>query len=184
MAEDAPTAAPIVARFSLTEAEERNYARVLADRQYRAAGQDIAWYSYLGAIPVGFLGGFAAIGFGVGDFGAMMAVLVGLGYILGYYASYLASRLYQARLSAVYRRDVPGHWEGMTVTVGEAGVDSQWRKSRTFLSWGDITALTRERGLLIFWIGPSRGTLVPRRVLAEGDEAGIMRLASQHIGLR
>jgi hypothetical protein len=183
MVDETSGTAPIVVRFSLAEEEERLYGRVVASRQNRAAGEDIAWYSHLGAIPVGFLGGFAAIWLGVDwDSGAVTAMLIGIAYLLGHYACLLAARLYGERLFAAYRHQAPGHGEDMTVTIDETGVESQWRKSHIFWGWEDITALTLESGLLLFWIGPSRGIFLPRRALAKAEETQILGLAKARVG--
>jgi hypothetical protein len=169
---------PIVVNFTTTEAEDRSYFRIAWKRQTRAVGEDVGWYAYLGAIPVGFLGGFAAIALGVdGESGATVAMLTGIGYILGQRALYLVSRLSEMRLVRAHRQS---SWP-LDIGIDENGVTSQWHKSSTFWSWEDITELTREHDLLIFWIGPSRGIFVPRRALAGDDETRILRMARARI---
>ena len=96
---------PIVVNFTTTEAEDRSYFRIAWKRQTRAVGEDVGWYAYLGAIPVGFLGGFAAIALGVdGESGATVAMLTGIGYILGQRALYLVSRLSEMSVPVLPRR--------------------------------------------------------------------------------
>ena len=171
-------APPIVANFTTTEAEDRSYFRIAWKRQTRAVGEDVGWYAYLGAIPVGFLGGFAAIALGVdGESGATVAMLTGIGYILGQRALYLVSRLSEMRLVRAHRLN---SWP-LDIRIDGSGIASQWHKSTTFWSWEDVTELTRELELLIFWIGPSRGIFVPRRALAGDDETRILRMARARI---
>jgi hypothetical protein len=80
-------ALPIVARFSLTKGEERDYGRVLHAHQYSGSGGSLSWVFYLAAIPVGILGGFAAMALGLDGrrFGAAVATLIGIAYLLGYH---------------------------------------------------------------------------------------------------
>jgi hypothetical protein len=179
MAGDAGGAA-IVARFEPTMEEERIYARIVGKRQSRIAGEDLGWYSHLGAIPAGLLGGLAAVGLGVeGRFAARVSMLIGLAYILGQYAMHFLWRLYAARLAAAYR-DGP---KSRCVTIDASGVTLQWRQSSSFWAWEDITQLTREHDFLIFWIGPSNGVFLPRRALAAG-EAEVLRMAKARISAR
>jgi hypothetical protein len=178
MAEIESGSPPIVVTFTTTEAEDRSYIRAAWKRQTLAIGSDVGWYAYLGAIPVGLLGGFAAIGLGVeGESGATVAMLIGLGYILGQRALYLVSRLTEMRLVRAQRLDD----SPLSITIDESGVTSQWHKSSTVWSWEDITELTREHDLLFFWIGHTRGMFVPRRALAGNDEAQILRIAKARI---
>jgi hypothetical protein len=170
--------APIVLNFSTTEAEYRGYVRAVWKRQARAVGQGISWSAYLGVIPVGLLGGFAAIGLGVpGEYGARIAMLIGIAYMLGQAALHLASRVYATRVGRI---DQQNHL-ALKVTIDEKGVTSQRHTSSTYWSWEDITDLTREEGLLMFWLGPSRAIPVPSRALAATEEPQILRMAKARI---
>ena len=170
--------APIVVNFSTTEAEFSDYVRAVRKRQLHAAGQDISWYAYLGAVPIGLLGGFAAIGLRIpGEYGARIAMLIGIAYILGQSALHLASRIYAKRVGRIeLQHNLP-----LSVTIDKSGVTSQRHKSTTFWSWEDITDLTREQGLLMFWLGPSRAIPVPCRALAANEEQQILRVAKARI---
>jgi len=181
MTENAGGAATVVARFEPTDAEHGEYWRILGRRQSLAAGEDLGWYSYLGAIPIGLIGFLTALGLGVdGSYGARVGMLIGLAYIIGQYVMSLFGRLRAARLRAAYRQgDLL-----ISITVTEGGVATQWRKSSAFWSFKDITQLTRERELLIFWIGPWNGIYLPLRALAAGEEAQILRIARGRISAK
>jgi hypothetical protein len=178
MNEHAGGALPIAATFVATKEEEGEWRRAIVLRQNRACGQDLAWYAYLGSVPVGFAGGFAALALGVEwRFASVAAMLIGLAYFAGHYACHLSAVAYAKRLIAADGLKQPE----MTISVGEDGVLWTWQNSRLFRGRGDLTDLTRERGLLIFWTGASYAIFLPQRALAQGEEAQILRLARARI---
>jgi hypothetical protein len=169
---------PIIVKVNTTEAEYSAYARAASQRQRRAAGETTGWFAYLGAIPVGLGGGFAGIGFGVpGEYGARVALLICVAYMLGQVALRFASGIYGNQVGRIYLRE----YQSIIVRIDETGVSSQWRKSTTFWSWEDITQLTREYDHLIFWIGTMRGIPVPRSALAKDQETQILGMARARI---
>jgi len=181
MNEHAGSAAPITATFVASRAEENEWRRAVALRQNRSLGADLGWYSYLGAVPVGCVGGFAALWLGVEwRFVPDAAMLTGIAYFAGLYASHLSADVYAKRLIAA------GGLEQceMTVSVGQEGVSWAWHNSRLFRGWDDLTDLTRERGLLIFWTRVSYAIFLPLRTLAGGQEAQILRMARARIATK
>ncbi|SED24783.1 hypothetical protein SAMN05519104_3132 [Rhizobiales bacterium GAS188] len=176
-------APPITVSFTLTRDEERDYGRILRERQDRAGGWDYAWAFYLAAIPVGLLGGFAAIAFGIDGrrFGAIVATLTGIAYMLGYYAAVLSANLLSRRLAATMR-NLPGFRDERSVSIGTSGIDMAWRSSRSFCDWRDMTDLTQERGLLIFWVGYRTAITVPQRALPDADVEVVLQLVKARLG--
>ncbi len=81
----------ILVRYSLTDEEVRASWRVSAARQQNAAGSQLYTMAYLGAFPMGLLGGFIGIAFGIDvrRFGGLVAALVGLGYLVGQFALHI-----------------------------------------------------------------------------------------------
>ena len=89
----------ILLRYSLTDEEVRAYFRASAARQQHAVfWPKLSWMAYLGAFPVGLFGASLAIAFGIDPhaFGGLVAALVGLGYICGYYITLMVAKIPEA----------------------------------------------------------------------------------------
>ena len=178
---------PILLRFTLTDAEVRTYWRASAARpQHAARGSELSWMAYFGAFPVGLLGGFIAIAFGIDPhaFGGLVAMLVGLGYISGYYVMHIAARRFWKRLAAVDRQKFSELGEERTVEFTREGLVQAHSSFRWGFFWSMIHSFTRHENVLIFWFNISQGIVVPKRVLAPNEEAGLLELAVQHIGAK
>jgi hypothetical protein len=174
----------ILLRYSLTDEEERAYWRVSAARQQNAAGSQLYTMAYLGAFPIGLLGGFIGIAFGIDmqRFGGLVAALVGLGYLVGQFALHILGRRFKERLATARRQNSPEIYKEWTVEIAKDGLSQASRSFRMFYSWSMVQSLTRHEKFLIFWMTLTQGVVVPRRVLTPSEEARILALAAQHIG--
>jgi hypothetical protein len=88
------------------------------------------------------------------------------------------------RLSEASKREMPGLGENRGISVGEAGVETTWRNSHALCGWQDLTALTQERGFLIFWSGHRAMIVLPRRALTAAEMETVLRLAKARIAPR
>ena len=185
MTTENPDAPRIVLRYSLTDAEMRVYERASAARQQVAGGgSELSWIAYLGAFPVGLAGGFIGIAFGIGAhaFGGLVAALVGLGYISGYYIMHIVARGFRKRLAAVDRQKHSELGKEVTVEITRDGVSKATSPYRVTCSWSWFEALTRHEQVLILWTTRTMdGLVIPRRVLTPNEEARILELAAEHI---
>ena len=186
MTERGSGAPSFLLRFSPTRKELLVFWRASAARQQQGAGTKRAWMSYLGAFPVGIIGGLVATGFGVDGrrFGALISVLVCLGYLAGLYALMIVGRLHKQRLAATSLRNFPDLYGERTIRIAQDGFEHTGEPYRAFWSWRHVNALTCHDDLLIFWIGIAQGIFVPRRVLSEAEEKGLLALAAQHLGTK
>jgi hypothetical protein len=173
----------ILLRYSLTDEEERAYWRVSAARQQNAAGSQLYTMAYLGAFPIGLLGGFIGIAFGIDmqRFGGLVAALVGLGYLAGQFALHILGRKFKERVATARRQNSPEIYKELTVEITKDALSQASSSFRAFYSWSTVQSLTRHEQFLIFWMTLAAGVVVPRRVLTPSEEAGILALAAQHI---
>ncbi|MGC1577614.1 MAG: YcxB family protein [Beijerinckiaceae bacterium] len=174
----------ILVRYSLTDEEVRASWRVSAARQQNAAGSQLYTMAYLGAFPIGLLGGFTGIAFGIDvqRFGGLVAALVGLGYLVGQFALHILGRRFKERVATANLQNFPEMYNERTIEITQDGFSQASSSFRMFYSWSMVRALTRHEQFLIFWMTLAQGVVVPRRALTPSEEAGILALAAQHIG--
>jgi hypothetical protein len=174
----------ILVRYSLTDEEVRASWRVSAARQQNAAGSQLYTMAYLGAFPVGLLGGFIGIAFGIDvqRFGGLVAALVGLGYLAGQFALHILGRRFKGRVATESRQNFPEIHKERTIEIAQDGLSQASSSFRAFYSWSMVQSLTCNEQFLIFWMTLAAGVVVPRRVLTPSEEAGILAFAAQHIG--
>ncbi|MBV9054763.1 MAG: YcxB family protein [Hyphomicrobiales bacterium] len=175
----------ILLRYSLTDEEVRAYFRASAARQQHAVfWPKLSWMAYLGAFPVGLFGASIAIAFGIDPhaFGGLVAALVGLGYICGYYITLMVAQRFRKRLAAAL--DHPERHEEKAVEITQNGFSQAGSSYQTTFSWNLVQALTSYDTILVLWTSVMSGLVVPRRVLTPNEETSLLALAAHHIGAK
>jgi hypothetical protein len=157
----------IAVTFNLTASDYISYFKAV-NRSQRAGANSVAFFSaVLGAIPVGLAFRFIALQW---PEGREAAEIVGrsslVAFLLGAFAMIVAGSILRRIALKKHLAATPNAFEARTAVFDATGVTLTGQASETRWRWAAISRVTRERDLVLVWIGGSSAIAIPRRSFA------------------